>query len=104
MIMIKLTTGLGFVPGPGTLHDHVVVGSALPARFFLVVQRVEEGDPRVVHGPMILELLGGPLTMRLGGGVVGGRYLTPKSVPRLAFSVNRIDGVQQPSINLFKRN
>src|SRR6185436_17555402 len=97
MKKLKLMASPSCIPCFGFVHHHVVVGSTLPLRHFLVVYCIGQGDPCIVHGPMILQLLGGAVSEWVGGGVVGVAYLAPKGWAALAVSVHAIDRVHQPS-------
>jgi hypothetical protein len=68
----------------------------------LDVVSIEQGHLLVVGVPMILQLLGGPTTGRLGGRVEGFSYLTPKTSAGLAITGDRVLGVKNPSMHLHR--
>jgi hypothetical protein len=75
MKMLKLMFISLFVPCFYCLHDHGMVGAALLAWEFLVVNMIEKWDRGIVYWPIILKLIGSPLVW-LGGDGVGGSYVT----------------------------
>jgi hypothetical protein len=82
------------------LKNHVIVGSALPVRIFLIINLIEQGYLFVVAYPMIFEIIHSTMMVRLGGVVVGVSYDTPELHSRFRVAFNTIYRMHQPSMNL----
>jgi hypothetical protein len=83
-----------------SLKNHDIIGSALPARKFLVVDLFEYGHLLVVGGPVVFQVLWSSLTIWLDGVVVVISYVTLELRFGLGVAFNGIHRGHQSSMNL----
>jgi hypothetical protein len=93
-------SNLALVPLLCGLEHHVIMGSALPARRFLVVDLIKQEHVLVIGGPVVFQILQDSLMVRLGGIIIGISYDTIELHSKLGIDFNAIHGVHQPSMNL----